>query len=136
MGLSIVVLWPAQNTIRRLTEQLNNDAPNMAAYIDANIPHHTRIVSGQWEVSFYSSRTYIPIPDEYYEAKIAEQSRRSFTITHFTSMNDLNAEYILDGSENRIVEMVPVHVLQRDYKPVFSKRFVLFISLEKCEIVI
>jgi len=120
MGLSIVVLWPAQNTIRRLTEQLNNDAPNMAAYIDANIPHHTRIVSGQWEVSFYSSRTYIPIPDEYYEAKIAEQSRRSFTITHFTSMNDLNAEYILDGSENRIVEMVPVHVLQRDYKPVFQ----------------
>lgn len=120
MVLFIVVLWPAQNTVRRLAEQLNNDAPNMAPYIDDNIPHHTRIVSSQWEVSFYSSRTYIPIPDEYYEAKIAEQSKRFLPITHFTDMNDLNAAYFLDGSENRNVEMIPDHVLHRDYEPVFQ----------------
>ncbi len=120
MVLFIVVLWPVQNTIRRLTEQLNNDAPAMALYIDTSIPHYTRIVSSQWEVSFYSSRTYIPIPDEYYEAKIAEQSQRYFSVTHFTDMNDLNAAYFLDGSENRNVEMIPDHVMRHDYEPIFQ----------------
>ncbi|ABY36945.1 MAG: hypothetical protein KatS3mg054_1175 [Chloroflexus sp.] len=122
IGLScvIIVLWPAQNTVRRLFAEANDDAQMMAMYIDRYIPADARIVSGQWDIWFYSSRTYIPIPAEYYESKIAKQVGKHVAISHFTDMNDLRAEYIIDGHENQVVEMVPFSSLQDDYELVYQ----------------
>lgn len=122
IGLScaIIVLWPAQNTVRRLFAAANNDAQMMALYIDKYIPADARIVSGQWDIWFYSLRTYIPIPTEYYESKIAEQVGKHVAISHFTDMHDLRAEYIIDGHENQVVEMVSFSSLQDDYELVYQ----------------
>lgn len=122
IGLScaIIVLWPAQNTVRRLFAQANDDAQMMAMYIDRYIPADARIVSGQWGIWFYISRTYLPIPAEYYESKIAEQVGKHLAISHFTDMHDLRAEYIIDGHENQVVQMVPFSSLQDDYELVYQ----------------
>lgn len=115
-----MIMWPLQNTIRRLFEPADDAARIMALYIDTYIPPNDRIVSGQWEVHFYGKHLFVPIPDEYYDAKIAAQSRRSFQLSHFRDMRDLNAMYILDGSENRATEMVPPAELMRNYDIVFA----------------
>ncbi|WP_066782706.1 ArnT family glycosyltransferase [Chloroflexus islandicus] len=115
-----MIMWPFQNTIRRLFEPADDTARIMALYIDTYIPPNDRIVSGQWEVHFYGKHLFVPIPDEYYNAKIAAQTRRSFQVSNFRTMHDLNAMYILDGSENRVTEMVSPAELMRDYDIVFA----------------
>lgn len=115
-----IIMWPLQNTIRRLFEPADDAARIMALYIDTYIPPNDRIVSGQWEVHFYGKHLFVPIPDEYYNAKIAAQTHRSFQVSHFRTMHDLNAMYILDGSENRATEMVSPVELMRNYDIVFA----------------
>ncbi len=118
--LVIAIFWPAQNTVRRLFEPEDRSAIIMAAYIDNNVPLAERIVSSQWEVHFYSTRVFVPIPDAYYDQKIAEQAGKTISTPPSTSFADLHAAYLLDGSENRIVEMVPADRLAQDFEPLFQ----------------
>jgi len=118
--LIIVLVWPAQNTVRRVFEPVDTAAITMATYIDANVPPVERIVSGQWEVHMYSDRLFIPIPEEYYAVKIAEQIGKTLELPAMRSITDLQATYLLDGSENRVVEMEPPDRLHMWYEPVFQ----------------
>jgi hypothetical protein len=55
----ILVLWPAQNTARRIVKGDNQAAEKFAQYIEANPPPDVLIASEEWEIDFLTNRAYL-----------------------------------------------------------------------------
>lgn len=105
--LALIFGWPLQNTVRRIITGTPSTAEQLANYLDHKIEGDARILSSQWDVDFYSNRSFVPIPQSYYDYRIAEQAGVKLPKPEPSLIEDLHVNYILDGPELRNVAPFP-----------------------------
>ena len=66
----IMIVWPAQNTVRRIVKSDNHDAEAFAHYIKTSISTDALVASVEWDIDFLTDRTYLHIPQQFVEAHI------------------------------------------------------------------
>ncbi len=130
----MLLFWPAQNTVRRLISGDNHGAQKFAAYLDAHLSFDVRILSGEWDVSFFSNHQFVPIPFGFLIGKVdCEQLGLHCNDNPIRKFADLRPDYIVDGPENEHLQYVPSELLERNCKCVVSiEEYSLYDTRDRC----
>jgi hypothetical protein len=113
--ISFMVLWPAQNTLRRIRAGSNQPAREMASFIDAQLPAQAVVLSTELEIDFFSERAYLHVPWSVgrelirYE-QLGQQSggRPTYELSRGP------AEYLVEGPYGKVVRLFPRDSLRSD----------------------
>jgi len=116
--IGILVIWPAQNSVRRIIKG-DNDAPDeFAQYIEANVPQDALIASEEWEIDFFSNRSYFHHPGRFGTALIKHQLGHPLTERYDVSVYD--PDYVVDGPYGRGTTLISREFLESRCRLVVS----------------
>ncbi|MGQ9626017.1 MAG: ArnT family glycosyltransferase [Anaerolineae bacterium] len=117
----ILIGYPCQNTIRRIVTAVPDPSPKqMARYIDLHLPSDARIMSEEWGVDFYSTRSYHHPPGSFGDVLIKHyQIDRSEEEIHF-DVASYDPDYILDGPSTKAWRLFSPTFLRNQCKLVIS----------------
>jgi len=111
----VLVGYPAQNTVRRVISATPDiSQQQMAQYLDSYVPEDARILSGSWEVEFYSRRGFYHIAKGFTEEIIIERQVKGIERDHFHDIRAANVDYVLDGPHTRDNRMFSDDFLAHD----------------------
>jgi hypothetical protein len=104
----ILILWPAQNAIRRIVTEDNQAAFDMANYITANVPVNASIASAEWEIDFLTDHAYAHIPVHFIDAFINHfQLRQPLDEENIFDIRVYDLSYVVSGPFSKGTQFIP-----------------------------
>jgi 4-amino-4-deoxy-L-arabinose transferase-like glycosyltransferase len=97
----ILVLWPAQNTVRRIVKGDNQTADEFAHYIETNLPPDVLIASAEWEIDFLTDRTYLHHPGSFAKAHIKHYQLGYPLEGELYNVAAYDPDYVINGPYNK-----------------------------------
>jgi len=114
----IMLLWPAQNTVRRIVEGDNQTPEEFAHYIETNLPPDVLIASAEWEIDFLTNRAYLHptgLGDAYIKHLfLGHPLEESYDIAAY------EPDYIIDGPYNKGVGFISPEFVESRGKLIVS----------------
>jgi len=117
--IGILVLWPAQNALRRIVRGDNHAPKAFAEYIEANVPQDALIASEEWEIDFYSNRPYLHHPGGFGTALI-KYLQLGQPLTERYDVAVYNPDYVIDGPYGRGTTLISREFLKSRCRLVVS----------------
>jgi len=116
----ILILYPAQNTIKRIVQGDNHAAHDFAHYIETELPQNSLIASAEWEIDFLTNRPYLHHPRSFQTAHIRHHQLGYPLVGQPYNVDVYNPDYVIDGPYNKGTDFISKDFIRNKGQLLFS----------------